>query len=69
MGDEQGGDAELGLDPADLVAERQADLGVERRQRLVEQEHLGLHGERPGEGDALLLAARQLVRVAVGERR
>ncbi len=67
VGHEQRRDAELGLDPADLVAQREADLGVERRQRLVEQEHLGLHGERPGEGDALLLAARQLVWIAVGE--
>ena len=50
---------------ADLLAQRDADLGVERGQRLVEQQHLRLDRERAGEGDALLLAARQLVRVAV----
>ena len=41
-------------------------LGVERGGGLVEQHHLGLHGERPGDGDALLLAAGQLRRVLVG---
>ena len=38
-------------------------LRVERGGRLVEQHELRLHGQRPGDGDALLLAARQLVRV------
>ena len=66
VGDEQGGDADLGLDPADLVAQRGAHLGVERAERLVEQQHLGLHGQRPGERDTLLLAAGELVRVALG---
>ena len=32
---------------------------VDRRERLVEQEHRGLARERPRHGDALLLAARQ----------
>ena len=32
-------------------------LRVERRRDLVEQHHLGLHGERAGDGDPLLLAA------------
>jgi len=41
-----------GLDPA-LVAE------IERRGRLVEQHHLGPHGQRTGNGHALLLAARE----------
>ena len=43
--------------PADLVAQLLADLGVERRERLVEQQHPRRDGERPGEGDALLLTA------------
>ncbi len=38
-------------------------LGVERGGRLVEQHHLGLHGERPGDRHALLLTARHLARV------
>ena len=46
-------------------AEGDPDLGVEGRERLVEEQDLGLEGEGPGERDALLLAARQLVRVAI----
>ncbi len=42
---------------------------VQRREGLVHQEHLRLHGERPGDGDALLHAAGELVRVAGGESR
>ena len=38
---------------------------VEGRRRLVEQQHLGLHRQRPGDGHALLLAARQARRVLV----
>ena len=40
---------------------------VERAERLVEQQHLRLDGERAGERHALALAARQLGRVAVRE--
>jgi hypothetical protein len=35
------GDAELALDGPDLGSQRDADLGVERRERLVEQEDRG----------------------------
>ncbi len=66
---EDGGDAERLLQRADLLAQRDADLGVERRERLVEQEHLRLVGDGAGERDALLLAAGELVGVAVGEVR
>ena len=45
---------------------RHPDLRVEGGQGLVEQQHLRLEGERAGERDALLLAARELVRVARG---
>ena len=37
-------------------------FGIERRGRFVEQHHLGLHRQRAGDGDALLLAARQIAR-------
>ena len=50
------------LDAADLVAQLDPDLGVERGQRLVEQQHRRLDRQRPGEGHPLLLAAGQLVR-------
>ena len=39
------------------------ELRVERRGDLVEQQDVGLHGERPDDRDPLLLAARQLVGV------
>ncbi len=42
-------------------AEHVADeLGVEGAGRLVEQHHLGVHRQRPGDGDPLLLAAGEL---------
>ena len=44
-----------------------AQLAVERRQRLVEQQHPRPLGQRAGERDALALAAGQLVRLARAE--
>ena len=66
VGDEQRGGADLDLDPADLVAQLHAHLGVEGRERLVEEEDRRLDRQRPGEGHPLLLAAGELVGVAVG---
>ena len=48
------------LDDVEHLADQ---LRVERRGRLVEEQHFGAHGERPGDGDALLLPAGQLPRV------
>ena len=42
-----------------------AHLGVERRERLVEQQHARLDRQRPGQRDPLLLAAGQLAGVLV----
>ena len=44
-----------------------AHLGVERAERLVEQQHLRVDGERAGQRHPLALAAGQLRRVAVLE--
>ena len=63
--DEDGRDAELLLDLADRAPQFLADLGVERAERLVEQQHLGPVGERARDRDALLLAARELGRQAL----
>ena len=60
-----GGEAELALQLADLDPHLLAQLGVEVRQRLVEEEHVRPDRERAGEGDALLLAARELARQAL----
>ena len=49
----------------DLGAHRDAQLGVEVRQRLVEQEHLRVAHDRAAHRHALALAARELARIAV----
>ena len=46
-----------------------AQLEVERAERLVEQQHLGLVDDRPRERDPLALAAGQLDRLALAEAR
>ena len=46
------------------VDDLRLDRDVERGDRLVADEHVGLHGERAGDGDALALAAGELVRIA-----
>ena len=51
-------------EPQQLEVEPLAGQRVERAERLVEQQHLGLERERPGERDALAHPARQLATVA-----
>ena len=53
----------------DLGAHLHAQLRVEVRQRLVEQEHLRVAHDRAPHRDALALAARELARIAVEVRR
>ena len=67
MGDHDERDADLLLQLRQLEAHGLAQLGVERRERLVEQEDLRLFHQRAGERDALALAARQLIRHARAE--
>ena len=38
-------------------------IGIERAERLVHQQELGIGGQRAGDADALLLPARKLVRI------
>ena len=52
----------------DLGAHRDAQLGVEVGQRLVEQEHLRVAHDGAAHGDALALAARQLPGIALEQR-
>ncbi len=59
------GGAELAADAQDLELERLAELLVQRAERLVHQQQPRPEHDRPGERDALLLAARQLARIAV----
>jgi hypothetical protein len=65
VSDEDRSDVKPSLQRADFFAQRHADSRVERRERLVEQQDLRVRRERAGERDALLLAARELVRIAM----
>ena len=56
----------VGLQPANDVEHLADEFGIEGRRDLVEQHHLGVHGQRPGDGDALLLAAGELVGIRIG---
>jgi hypothetical protein len=57
------------VQPAHLEAHLLAQVGVEVRQRLVEQQGFGLDDQRARERNALLLAARQLARIALRQWR
>src|SRR5581483_10339188 len=59
------GEAELVLKLLELEAGFLAQLAVERRQRLVEEERARTLGERPRQRYALPLAAGKLVRAAI----
>ena len=63
--DEQIGEAEVALQRLEEVDDLRADRHVERRDGLVEDDHLRVEGERARESDPLALAARELVREAV----
>ena len=65
VGDIERGGAELLLQPLDLDPHLHPQLGVEVRQRLVEQKHLGVAHDRAAHCDALALPARELARLAV----
>lgn len=64
VGDQQHGPALFG-ERTDHVKHFLYHFRVERRGGLVEQDHLGLHGQGPGDGRALLLAAGKLRGIAV----
>ncbi len=65
VGDKDRGYAEFALDATDLGAHGEPQSRVEVRQRLVEQKQVRPLDQRPGERDALLLAARELARPPV----
>ena len=58
-----GGEAELALHGQQLEAQLLAHLRVDVRERLVEEDEVGVGHERPRERHPLLLAAAQLARV------
>ena len=67
VGHEQRREPEPGQHVLQLAADDGAGLGVERRERLVEQQHAGVARQRPGQRDALALAAGQRARALVGQ--
>ena len=69
MGDVDHGDAEALVEVLDLVLHLLAQLLVERAERLVHHDQLGLEHERARDRDPLLLAARELGGAALPEAR
>jgi hypothetical protein len=65
VGHEHAGQPHAVVQLAKPATQLLAHLGVERAERLVEQEDPGLDGERPGERHPLALAAGQLARIAL----
>ncbi len=65
MGDEHHRLADLAVQTDDLVLHVAADQRVEGGERLVEEEDVGVAGQRPCEADALLHPAGELVGVGV----
>ncbi|MEI2706528.1 MAG: hypothetical protein V9E89_15040 [Ilumatobacteraceae bacterium] len=55
------------LDGLQLDLHLLAQLEIQRPERLVEQQHLGVVHQRPGQGDTLALPAAQLRGLAVAE--
>jgi hypothetical protein len=60
VGDEDAGDVDLVVQPPQPAPQLLAHLGVERAERLVEQQHLRLDRQRAGQRHALALAAGEL---------
>src|SRR5690606_35535477 len=69
VGDEEVGEVELVLEILEQVDDLRLDGHVERGDRLVGDDEVGLHSERAGDTDALTLTAGELMREAAGEVR
>src|SRR4029077_6306308 len=67
VGDVDERDAHLALELSQLELELLAQLGVERAQRLVEQKNPRAQDQSAGEGNSLLLTARELAGLALLE--
>ena len=67
VGHEDAGDPVLGEEAVHLASQLMAQRCVERGERLIEQQELGIARKGAGEGHALTLPARELVRTAVGQ--
>ena len=56
----------LPQDPAEHGEDLSHQQRGEAHRRLIDQEHLRVHEERPGDGQHLQLAAREVLRSLVG---
>ena len=65
VGDDDQGGSPLALEPAEQAVDLVAGRGVELPGRLIGQDQDRVLDQGPGDGDALLLAARELVRPVV----
>ena len=68
MRDMNEGQAQFFLPTAQFSTHLYTQKRIEGRQRLIEQQHPGLHDERSCQRNALLLTARQLRGKALGIR-
>jgi hypothetical protein len=66
VGDEEIGEAELGLEVEEEIGDLGLDGTVEGRESFVEEKELRFESEGASEGEALLLAATELVSRLVG---
>ena len=66
VGHEDAGQVDLVVQAAEPLPQLLPHAGVEGPERLVQQQHLRLDGQCPGQGHALPLAAGKLVRIAIG---
>src|SRR5262245_11389225 len=69
VGDVHGRDAQLLLERTDLGADLDADLRIQVRERLVQEQDVGVEDEGAGQGHPLLLASGELPGIAPLEAR
>ena len=67
MRDINSGDTEFIMQAADFEAHFLPQIGIEVRERFIQQQHGGFHDNGAGQRHALLLAAGKLGRVAPGQ--
>ena len=67
VGDEDRGHVHLVVQAAQPVAQLAAHARVQRAERLVQQQHPRLHGQRPGQRHPLALSPAELGGIAVGQ--
>src|SRR3954469_14395295 len=66
MGRDDDGRLEFGGALAEELADSGRGVGIERRGRLIRQDHVGRADQRPGDRDALPLAAAEVFRIFPG---